>query len=309
MAMAVAAAPIPTPRRGDTAGSCRRFRVTLIDGAATTLYLVRYAADRTAVRLVVLARPQPLAGWCTAQGVREALVGGFFTLPTSVPLGELRTAGIARPSVPFLAPWDRVRACLRIAGGTPSIAPRNELAVAPVGDLLQAGPLLVRGGERLMREDEDPEGFSAGAQQFRSDITVGRYPRAALALAEGAILAVACDGRSASDAGLSLVEFADLLVLLGAHTAINLDGGGSTSLVSGGRLQNCPREDFDQPLLGGRPLATALVFEPRSPSTRPTGQSAPARLTALAGPGRLSARPHEAPAPHMWSVDSSHVDQ
>jgi Flp pilus assembly secretin CpaC len=47
---------------------------------------------------------------------------------------------------------------------------------------------------------------------------------------------------------------------LGAETAINLAGGGSASLVCGGRLQNRPRETGGVPLLGGRPVASALVF-------------------------------------------------
>ena len=45
--------------------------------------------------------------------------------------------------------------------------------------------------------------------------------------------------------------------------AINLDGGGSTSLVCAGELRNRPRADFGVPLPGGRPIATALVFSPR----------------------------------------------
>src|SRR5919199_89918 len=82
----------------------------------------------------------------------------------------------------------------------------------------------------------DPEGFSAGQRQFDSDITEGRYPRAALGIAPGKLLAVVCDGRADDDAGLSMGELAETLVALGAHSAINLDGGGSASLVAGGRL-------------------------------------------------------------------------
>jgi exopolysaccharide biosynthesis protein len=50
---------------------------------------------------------------------------------------------------------------------------------------------------------------------------------------------------------------------LGAARAINLDGGGSTSLVYGGTLCNTPREDHGIALLVGRPISTALVFESR----------------------------------------------
>ena len=77
------------------------------------------------------------------------------------------------------------------------------------------------------------------------------------------MFAVACDGRSRHDAGLTLEELAALMAALGCATAMNLDGGGSTSLVSGGRLRNRPRGAWDAPEVGGRPVSTALVFLPR----------------------------------------------
>jgi exopolysaccharide biosynthesis protein len=81
-------------------------------------------------------------------------------------------------------------------------------------------------------------------------------------MAPGRIVAVACDGRSRRDAGLTLVELAKLMAALGCEHALNLDGGGSTALVSGGRLQNLPRRDFEEPEPGGRPVSTALEFRP-----------------------------------------------
>ena len=77
------------------------------------------------------------------------------------------------------------------------------------------------------------------------------------------MFAVACDGRSRHDAGLTLEELAALMAALGCETALNLDGGGSTSLVSGGRLRNRPRGGWETPEVGGRPVSTALVFLPR----------------------------------------------
>jgi exopolysaccharide biosynthesis protein len=75
------------------------------------------------------------------------------------------------------------------------------------------------------------------------------------------MIAAVCDGRSDRDSGLSLAEFANALVDLGAESAINLDGGGSASLLFGGRLCNRPREEHGIEILGGRPIATAIVFE------------------------------------------------
>lgn len=238
-----------------------RLRVRLADGAATTVHLATYARSAFSPRVVVLDHPSPLVRWCREQGARHAIVGGFFRRPDYSPLGELRLAGEVMPFVPFAEPWNAVRGCLQVRDADLRIAGRSELGHAPQGDLLQAGPLLVRDGRRIVT-DEDPEGFSSGAHQFDSDITLGRYPRAALAVAGDRLLAVACDGRNRRDAGLTLVELADVLVDLGAEAALNLDGGGSASLVHDGRLRNRPREQHGLDLLEGRAVVTAVVFDP-----------------------------------------------
>ncbi|MGI8674475.1 MAG: phosphodiester glycosidase family protein [Thermoleophilaceae bacterium] len=238
------------------------WRHRLADGCATTVYLAEYDAATTFVRVAVLPRPAPLGAWCAAQGVQEAVVGGFFTRPGGVPLGELRTGGVRRRSIPFDCPWDALRACVHVDGGDARLGARPGFVEHPRGDLLQAGPLLVRSGSVVVRDGGDPEGFSAASRQFASDITAGRYPRAALGLAPGRILVLACDGRSVEEAGLTLEELAGLLVELGAESAINLDGGGSTSLVCGGELRNVPRAAPEVSIPGGRPVATALVLTP-----------------------------------------------
>jgi hypothetical protein len=240
-----------------------RLRLRLADGAQTTVHVARYDAGRTAMRVVRLPRPEPLEAWCRREGVDEALVGGFFARPGGTPLGELRTRGLVRASVPFEAPWGDLRACVHLHRGRVTIAGRPDLPAAPRGDLLQAGPLLVRGGEPAIEDGVDTEGFSAGAGQFDSDITAGRYPRAALGVGRDTLLAVACDGRADDEAGLTLRELAETLAALGAHSALNLDGGGSTSLICAGALRNVPREAHGVVLPGGRAVSTALVFRPR----------------------------------------------
>jgi exopolysaccharide biosynthesis protein len=146
--------------------------------------------------------------------------------------------------------------------GSVRLARRGELGADPAGDLVQAGPLLVSEGRSLADED-DHEGFSSGAAQFDSDITVGRYPRCALGVSDDELLAVCCDGRRTGvDAGLELAELARLLISFGATEAINLDGGGSSTLVHRGHLLNRPYSNYDQPAPESRPVVTALLFEP-----------------------------------------------
>lgn len=239
----------------------QRLRVRLADGARTTLHVAAFEHEAWAPRVVRLERPTPLVRWCREQGVSHALVGGFYQRPDYAPLGEVRIDGVVQPYVPFDAPWGEVRACVEIVSGRVRIAPRLILGADPPGDVLQAGPLLALDGRSAVVDGEDREGFSAGARQFDSDITLGRYPRAALAVAGDQILAVACDGRTRRDAGMTLAELADALISLGAIDALNLDGGGSASLVHDGRLRNRPREQHGVDLLDGRAIVTAIVFD------------------------------------------------
>jgi hypothetical protein len=248
----------------------RRLRLKLADGAHTTAHVASYPLERFELGVRLLPGPTPLEAWCRADGVEEAMVGGFYVRSLSTgggvaaagtPLGELRTHGVLRDSLPFSAPWDARRACVHApAPGQVQIARREDLPTEPIGDLLQSGPLLVRDGRPV---DHADEGFSVGADQFDSDITIGRYPRAALGCDGEQLIALACDGRADDEAGLTLDELGTVLIQLGARDALNLDGGGSTSLVCGGILRNVPRESHGVPLTGGRPIATALVFASR----------------------------------------------
>ena len=52
-----------------------------------------------------------------------------------------------------------------------------------------------------------------------------------------------------------------VLVELGVESAINLDGGGSTTLVHRRHLLNRPYSSQDQPAPESRPIVSALVFE------------------------------------------------
>jgi Phosphodiester glycosidase len=259
--------PASATSLGSRPGTARRptlerRRLQLADGATTTLHVARFRRARTRLRVVAFERPLTLVAWCRERGVADAMIGGFFLRGAGTPLGELRVDGAALAHEPFLAPWHEVRACLHVEVDRIRLGPRCDLETEPPGDLLQAGPLLVRDGVSLLADEEDAEGFSAGAAQFDSDITAGRYPRAALGLDASELIAVACDGRAAEDAGLTLAELAETMVALGAAEAINLDGGGSAALVVNGELRNRPREQHGLPLPGGRPIATALAFEP-----------------------------------------------
>jgi len=147
--------------------------------------------------------------------------------------------------------------------GRVEIDGRDRLTARPGGSLLQAGPLLVRDGRSAIADTKDPEGFSATAEEFDQDLTADREPRVAIGRTADAVLAVAAEGRSPDEAGLTLWELADVLVDLGAGSPVNLDGGSAGVVIAGGRRLNIPRTDEGEPMEVSSPSVTAVVVEPR----------------------------------------------
>jgi len=261
------ALPFPSLRQRASAAesmpTLERVRVELPGGAGTAAWVARFDRDRFDLRVGLIDPCATVLAWCEAGEADHAIVGGFYMRPGGPPLGHLRIDGAAVASEPFDAPWDERRACVHSAEGRVGLAAWRDLPADAAGDVLQAGPMLVAAGRNLIADGEDLEGFAAGARQFDSDITAGRYPRAALGTSATELIAVVCDGRSDDDAGLSMAELAGAMIDLGAADAINLDGGGSASLVVGRTLVNTPREEHGIELRGGRAVCTALRFVPR----------------------------------------------
>ncbi|HLG06055.1 MAG TPA: phosphodiester glycosidase family protein [Gemmatimonadales bacterium] len=103
---------------------------------------------------------------------------------------------------------------------------RTKIALGPWHPLEAVGgrPALLRDSVVVPEVDtEGQPGFAAG-----------RHPRTAVGVARGGrrLLLVVVDGRQRPHSdGMTLGELADLLLGLGASEAINLDGGGSSTLV------------------------------------------------------------------------------
>ena len=70
----------------------------------------------------------------------------------------------------------------------------------------------------------------------------------------GKFLMITVDGRSESSGGLSLYDLADYLLSIGAVDAMNLDGGGSTTMYLDGKVVNTPSDQT-----GERKVGDAIV--------------------------------------------------
>lgn len=97
------------------------------------------------------------------------------------------------------------------------------------------GPLLVKDGKVVDQ---------AVAERFERSFSTTRHPRTAVGVtANGDIWMVVIDGRQpAISRGATLQETAQLMLRLGCVQAINLDGGGSSTMNVGGVTVNRPSE-------------------------------------------------------------------
>ena len=245
-----------------SSGTGSRLRVQSVSGAST-VHVARWPLTTHRLQVVVHEEITTVMEWCAETGIREAMNGGFVTKPEWSPLGQVWLEGSELPFTPFDDDWHAERGALHVPPeGPPVCRARSEFPTLVPGSLLQAGPLLVRDGIAL-GSDADPEGFSSTGAEFESDITEEPLPRAAIAVSDDAILGVCVDGRVPGDAGMLLTELAQLLVELGASSALNLDGGSSSTLVTAGTLRNVPRDDQGAPIPAGRPTRTMLAVHER----------------------------------------------
>ncbi len=95
---------------------------------------------------------------------------------------------------------------------------------------------------------------------MRAGFDAELHPRTAIAkLESGKVLLVTVDGRQPGvSAGMSLYMLADLLLEFGAVEAINLDGGGSTTMVVRNKIVNRPSDPT-----GERPVSDAILVFPK----------------------------------------------
>jgi Phosphodiester glycosidase/FlgD Ig-like domain len=116
-----------------------------------------------------------------------------------------------------------------------------------VPDAIGGGPLLVRDGRPVYRANE----------AFETSLIAPRHPRTAIGqLASGRILMVVVDGRqSGYSVGMTTWEMALTMRRLGAVQAMQLDGGGSSTLAFDGTVLNSPSDGRE------RPISTALMLQ------------------------------------------------
>jgi hypothetical protein len=89
----------------------------------------------------------------------------------------------------------------------------------------------------------------------------GRNPRTGVGISRDSttLYLITVDGRQEGSDGMSLVEFASLMLKLGVYEGLNLDGGGSTAMVVNGELVNTPSDRNKQGQSEERTVGNALL--------------------------------------------------
>ena len=116
-----------------------------------------------------------------------------------------------------------------------------------VADAIGGGPVLVRDGRPVANASE----------AFTSSQIFPRQPRTAIGqTTDGRIVMVVVDGRQPSiSMGMTSLELALTMTRLGAVRAMQLDGGGSSTIAFDGSVLNAPSDGNE------RPISTALMLQ------------------------------------------------
>jgi hypothetical protein len=123
--------------------------------------------------------------------------------------------------------------------------------------VINGGPELVRDGHQHATPNSDGM-VRPGDPSFYYGWVHKRNPRTIAGVdATGRILLATIDGRATTSLGLSIPEAAAVAQALGMKQAVNLDGGGSTTMVTNDQVINTPSD-----AAGERPVGDAILVLP-----------------------------------------------
>ncbi|MBI3587092.1 MAG: phosphodiester glycosidase family protein [Ignavibacteriales bacterium] len=114
---------------------------------------------------------------------------------------------------------------------------------------------VVGGGGRILLQGKAVSDTNNTLEKVAVPFLKARHPRTFVGFNRGKTKLYLCtvDGRQATSIGMNFQEMADFLLSIGVWDAINLDGGGSTTMVVNGRIVNSPSDKT-----GERAVANSL---------------------------------------------------
>ena len=217
----------------------------------------------TAVAEDRLPAREAVAGIAARRKALAAVNGGFFALENGAPTGFLKVRGSviggtsrARGAVGLLERGGRTTLLFdRVIVDRPRKTYAPSLGSSPK-DWARAGHAVGGAGLLLLNGrvfDEWTE------ERIAAGFDTTRHPRTMIGDDGTSIWLVAVDGRQPLlSLGMSFRELQGLAARLGLRSALNLDGGGSTTMVIRGAVVNHPSDQT-----GPRKVSDAVVVQPR----------------------------------------------
>lgn len=222
----------------------------------------------TAVAEKAMPARETVASIATRRGAVAAVNGGFFSLESGKPSALFKTGGtlVGRTSRPRGAVAITERRGLggllfdRVTTERTAGAPRYHTRLGSSPRDWAAARHAVSGAGLLMLDGRDVTDWTD--ERITAGFDTTRHPRTLIGVdADAAIWLVTVDGRQpALSLGMTFAELQALSRRLGLRSALNLDGGGSTTMVVRGTVVNHPSD-----ATGPRQVGDALVVLPRKP--------------------------------------------
>ncbi|MGE5437408.1 MAG: DUF4623 domain-containing protein [Syntrophothermus sp.] len=106
---------------------------------------------------------------------------------------------------------------------------------------------LLGGGPRLITNGVRPADF-VNLEGFGTDHVNGLHPRTALGINQDStkLFMIVEDGRQTISEGMGLATLADYMISIGCYQGVNLDGGGSSTMVIRGGVVNSPSDGAER---------------------------------------------------------------
>jgi exopolysaccharide biosynthesis protein len=211
------------------------------------------------LRIIATSEPErglTVSEFSSRNGASVAINGDYFDLdlqPIGLAMGDGRVWAEASESI-------RRQEVVGVGDRRVQIFARAEPLRAPEPWMIGAVS-----GWPMVVDDCEPVARLPGSDHF----TRAPHPRSAVGLSADRkqLFLVVADGRREGVPGLTLPELANLLDALGACTALNLDGGGSSAMWVRDRIVNQPSDLVERPVANH--LAVIAAAAPTDPEPGP----------------------------------------
>lgn len=196
-------------------------------------------AEAKGVAVILETLERPLTPGRTVRGIVRETRDNFSSAPIPFNGGVLMGLNSAGEFLRMVKPGEQLTIRLDLldenSGGT-----KPAMEWRKVREAVAGGPWLIKANKSLVKADYEAAGFNEAFWNRR-------HPRTAVGVTkEGDLLWVVVDGRQTHSQGATLPEMAAILKRYGAVEAINLDGGGSTSMVVQNVNVNSPSDGAER---------------------------------------------------------------